>query len=214
MRLIADPEAVEGRQATDLKELADRYPYFYQARLLYLKSLQQSDSIHFESQVGVTALYAADKDWLYFYLYPETRLNKAPDSYQRDARFSGSYFDLLEAAESEGGDTRMSLKKIAENLKVSRAMWVHENKQPAEPLPELQTATISPKVEIPVPDYFKYGQLPNDMSLEEKSKLYIKQKKYREAIEILKQLNLINPKKSIYFADQIRFLEKVMANSK
>jgi len=30
----------------------------------------------------------------------------------------------------------------------------------------------------------------------------------------LRALNLNNPKKSVYFADQIRFLEKVIANSK
>jgi len=38
--------------------------------------------------------------------------------------------------------------------------------------------------------------------------------KYKDAIEILRALNLNNPKKSVYFADQIRFLEKVIANSK
>ncbi|MDD4489334.1 MAG: tetratricopeptide repeat protein, partial [Paludibacter sp.] len=66
-----------------------------------------------------------------------------------------------------------------------------------------------------VPDYFRFeDQQTKDMSMEEKSRLYIRQKKYREAIEILKQLNLINPKKSIYFADQIRFLERIIANSK
>ena len=38
--------------------------------------------------------------------------------------------------------------------------------------------------------------------------------KYEEALVILNELNLNNPKKSIYFADQIRFLEKVIANTK
>ena len=214
LKLIADPEAVDAHQVTDLKELTDRYPYFYQARLLYLKALQQSDSIHFESQLGHTALYAGDRNWLYFYLYPEARLNKAQDTHQRDARFSGSYFDLLDAAESEGGDTRLSLKKIAESLKASRAMIREEKKIPEE-VPEKQPEGPQTKIEIPVPDYFRYEEEPtNDLTLEEKLKVNIRQKKYREAIIILKQLNLINPKKSIYFADQIRFLEKIIENSK
>lgn len=214
MKLIADPEAVDGMHAADLKELTERYPYFYQARLLYLKSLQKIESVHFESQIGLTALYATDRNWLYFYLYPEAQLSKAPESHQRDARFSGSYFDLLEAAESERGDTRVSLKKIAESLKASRAMLKEEKRIP-ESAPAHQLEMPQAKIEIPVPDYFRYeDEQTKDLSLEEKSRLYIRQKKYREAIEILKQLNLINPKKSIYFADQIRFLEKIIANSK
>jgi hypothetical protein len=46
------------------------------------------------------------------------------------------------------------------------------------------------------------------------AKKLIREHKYMEAIEILKLLNLNNPKKSVYFADQIRFLEKVIVNSK
>jgi len=214
MRMIADPEAVGGLHASDLKELIERYPYFYQARLLYLKSLQKSGSVLYETQVGLTALYAADKNWLYFYLNPEARLNKTRVSQQRDVRFTGSYFDLLEAAESAGGDTRVSLKKIAESLKASRAMLTEDKKESEIPVVE-QKLTSPVKIEIPVPDYFRFeDQQTKDMSMEEKSRLYIRQKKYREAIEILKQLNLINPKKSIYFADQIRFLERIIANSK
>lgn len=44
--------------------------------------------------------------------------------------------------------------------------------------------------------------------------IYIKQGKYSQALEIIKRLNLDYPKKNVYFADQIRFLEKLIANSK
>lgn len=39
-------------------------------------------------------------------------------------------------------------------------------------------------------------------------------KRYREALEMLEQQNLTNPEKSIYFADQIRYLRKLIINSK
>ena len=57
-------------------------------------------------------------------------------------------------------------------------------------------------------------QQPEIDRMEEQVRLLIHDAKYSEAIEILKQLNLINPKKSIYFADQIRFLEKIVENLK
>jgi len=44
--------------------------------------------------------------------------------------------------------------------------------------------------------------------------IYIKQGKFEKAIEIINRLSLIYPKKNRYFADQIRYLEKVMLNNK
>ncbi len=46
------------------------------------------------------------------------------------------------------------------------------------------------------------------------AKIYIKQKKYDKALAIIKQLSLNYPKKSAYFADQIRFLEYLIINDK
>jgi hypothetical protein len=45
------------------------------------------------------------------------------------------------------------------------------------------------------------------------ARIYIKQGRYSKALEIIKRLNLIYPKKNAYFADQIRFLEKLIINS-
>ena len=46
------------------------------------------------------------------------------------------------------------------------------------------------------------------------AKIYIKQKRYDKALEIIKKLSLKYPEKNIYFADQIRFLEKLIINIK
>ena len=45
------------------------------------------------------------------------------------------------------------------------------------------------------------------------ARIYIKQKKYDRALEIIRSLYLNYPEKSIYFADQIRFLEKLVRNN-
>lgn len=44
------------------------------------------------------------------------------------------------------------------------------------------------------------------------AQLLIKNHDYKAALEIIMRLSLINPKKSIYFADQIRFLRKLILN--
>ena len=48
------------------------------------------------------------------------------------------------------------------------------------------------------------------MLSESLAKIYIKQRKYSKALEIIKTISLKFPEKSIYFADQIRFLQKLI----
>ena len=43
-------------------------------------------------------------------------------------------------------------------------------------------------------------------------KVMVKNGNYSKALEIINELSLNNPKKSIYFADQKRFLKKLMLN--
>ena len=68
-------------------------------------------------------------------------------------------------------------------------------------------------------------QISDDTKTEEKegdegvftetlARIYIKQGQYSKALEIIKRLNLNYPKKNVYFADQIRFLEKLIINNK
>ncbi|MGL5690465.1 MAG: hypothetical protein ACRDD8_06545 [Bacteroidales bacterium] len=54
----------------------------------------------------------------------------------------------------------------------------------------------------------------DDLLTESLAKIYIKQKRYEKALEIIKSLSLKYPKKSVYFADQIRYLEILIANIK
>lgn len=46
------------------------------------------------------------------------------------------------------------------------------------------------------------------------AKIYVKQQRYDKALEIIKKLNLKYRKKNTYFADQMRFLEKLIINAK
>lgn len=53
--------------------------------------------------------------------------------------------------------------------------------------------------------------LPSGSLSESLAKIYIRQKRFDKAFEIIHTLSLKNPKKSAYFADQLRFLRKLMA---
>lgn len=191
--------------ADDLNFLADllaRYPYFIAARKLYLKSLQNSGNIHFQSELSKSVVFMSDKSSFFFYLYPGMRIDHSTTLSRKD-KFTGSYFDLLDLP---GSEKENSLKLLAEKLKKARNNLTELKKN------EVLVPT-TPKVSVPVVDYFKF-EVPEPANSEQENeelvKELIKNKKYAEAIESLKRLNLNNPKKSVYFADQIRFLEKVI----
>jgi len=73
-------------------------------------------------------------------------------------------------------------------------------------------------VPLPVDDTPKEPEEPEEEVGEEYftetlARIYIKQGRYSKALEIIRRLSLQVPKKNAYFADQIRFLEKVIINN-
>ena len=74
-----------------------------------------------------------------------------------------------------------------------------------EPAPAAEKNTVQPKTaEEP-------QNTPEQTSLSESlAKIMIKNGNYHKALEIITEISLNNPKKSVYFADQIRFLKKLI----
>lgn len=56
-----------------------------------------------------------------------------------------------------------------------------------------------------------YEEAEEDIFTETLARIYTKQGRYDKASQIIRRIYLNNPKKSIYFADQLRFLEKLKA---
>ena len=65
-----------------------------------------------------------------------------------------------------------------------------------------------------VPEDKEEKEEDNEILTETLAGIYIKQGKFENAIKIIRQLSLKYPKKNRYFADQIRFLEKLIINNK
>ncbi|MBQ9554871.1 MAG: hypothetical protein IJV05_01460 [Muribaculaceae bacterium] len=122
------------------------------------------------------------------------------------------YADVLAAKEKEEGEIQLSgadqqdeliNKFIAEQMQLGeKAAMVPI----ATPVGEEEKAEIAEEaIEIPT-------QNDDSMLSESLAKMYISRHKYSQALEIIKRLSLKYPEKSIYFADQIRFLTKLVLN--
>ncbi len=212
LQLLKNPNEILPEHTSELKEITGYYPFFAQAQMLYAKALLSSKSVHTERHIRMATIYCSDKHWFYFYLYPEKKPLGEDNQHERTAKYQGSYFDFINNAGSNEEEISLSLKNLAERLKQARQLVLHESNEKTVQKSET-SVNKQTKVEFSLPDYYLNETRKEDIT-EEQAKKYISERKYAEAIEILKKLNLINPKKSVYFADQIRFLEKVLANIK
>ena len=75
-----------------------------------------------------------------------------------------------------------------------------------------ENPTLKPEIEEPSESDEKEPE--EGYFTETLARIYIKQGRYSKALEIIQRLSLQYPKKNAYFADQIRFLEKLILNNK
>ena len=75
-----------------------------------------------------------------------------------------------------------------------------------EPIPEPEPE-LEPE---PEPEPVVENDPVEEVNTLEKVKMLVKNRDYQQALEIMEANYLNNPKKSVYFADQIRFIRKMM----
>lgn len=80
-----------------------------------------------------------------------------------------------------------------------------------QPVPQESAESFNPSAEV-AENSLK--SLDDSFFTETLAHIYTKQKRYEKALQIIQNLSLKYPEKNIYFADQIRFLERLIINTK
>lgn len=70
---LLNPDELKGESAAALTGLIKEFPYFQSAQLLYLKTLHNEKSIHYQSQLKIAAAYSANRKSLYFLINGEPK---------------------------------------------------------------------------------------------------------------------------------------------
>ena len=237
---IKHPELLNRETLYELRALLARYPYFQTARLLYLKNLYLLHDIAFGEELRKAALYVPDCRVLFRLVegdrYNAKALEKQPDASPRpgvdrtlsliDAFLSGlpeepvapAVISLPVEVASDYTTYLTTQVDITENSEVS------EVKLKGQELIDnfLEKSEEQPLISSVADDDTEEGEsanLPEEIDeesyfTETLAKIYVKQQRYSKALEIIRRLNLKYPKKNAYFADQIRFLEKLIINAK
>lgn len=119
------------------------------------------------------------------------------------------YADILAAQHAD--DTNGATDKEDELI---NSFITHSRQQEQEAIankPEVEHRIEQQEVEKIAHDSVEEStQNDSSMLSESLAKMYIARHKYSKALEIIESINLNFPEKSIYFADQIRFLRKLV----
>lgn len=103
---------------------------------------------------------------------------------------------IIEGFLKSGG--KVTLPEITAEEEKAIVDAIHLNSQEEEFIEEPKSVSLKKKM-------YENPQITEDLAQK-----YIKQGNYLQAKEIIMQLNLQNSEKNIYFADQIRFLDKLI----
>ena len=237
--LINHPELLSRETLYELRSIVARYPYFQTARLLMLSNLYLLRDPDFGAELRRSVLYVGDRRALCRLIegYTDRVVSDEPMAIEEPTvdrtvslidAFLGTlpedYGEMSLVPEAVGdyatrflmgeGDPLPLLgledvlqPSVETDDSVSRALELMSQKEVA---PEPSTlGTVPPSVT----SISEEEALDESYFTETLAKIYIKQRKYSRALEIIRSLYLQFPEKNAYFADQIRFLEKLIINN-
>ena len=227
---ISHPERLNRSTLYELRLIVGKYPYFDVARLLMLKNLYLLHDIEFGKEMRKAAMYLKNR-WPLFELMAGYGVVIDSEPVKEDVAVDRT-MELIDAFLGTLPSDSFSLE--AEGA--AAVDYVSAYLKPAAdcaPVPELRGQSLiddflagdNERITLDMNADFDYSDLQmasvSDESVIENSSftetlanIYIKQGKYEKAVEIIKRLCLEYPNKNRYFADQIRFLEKIIKHTK
>ena len=241
--LIKHPNQMNKETLYDLRSLLALHPYYQTARLLLLQNLYLLHDTSFDEELRKAAVYITDRKKIFnlveaahYRIKPQDRAERQPATKKGDADRTISLIDqFLDSLPSEKEEKKSKTKRQptpadaavdyvaylleTESEQQSDAQQGMKGQELIDNFIDNEGGRIelkeipefAPPAESVEPEAEKDAD--EGYYTETLARIYIKQGKYSKALEIIKCLNLNNPKKSVYFADQIRFLEKLIINN-
>lgn len=242
--LIGHPELLDKETLYGLRETVARYPYFQAARLLFLQNLFLLHDPAFGEELRKAALHIPDRSVLFKmvegcnYEIQHTTVEQDKAESDGDTDRTRSLIDNFLKNNSTTDENVPGRRKLtvadattdyaAFLLDLEDTSPEKEANDPDNQRAQRDSELIDEFIEnkpgrivlqdtpeyMPEPEDTKEETAEEDYFTETLAKIYIKQGRYEKAIEIIRKLHLLYPKKNRYFADQIRFLQKLIINNK
>ena len=223
-----------------LRQLLERYPYYQAARLLLLRTLYETHDPSFGQELRKASVYIPSRRVLYNLIegdrlkpVPESKVNSADEDVEDTWDRTYSLIDdfLVTTPDVPQEEPKVRKRPVADAATdyIAYMLQIEEDSQAATP--QLSGASYGqplldsfleqgrivihdqPDEELETPELRSETGLDSQIFTETLARIYIKQGKFDKALEIIRQLSLNYPKKNRYFADQIRYLEKIIVNN-
>lgn len=205
---MTHPELLAANSLQELQVLAGEYPYCQAIQLAYLKCLHSSNDIRYQSQLKRVALQFPDRALMEKFINTPVKVverkSETADTTAQDAATANRQeYIVLQPTEYHIDDEPSTVDAGDQQSVIDRFLRSDYHAR----IPKDATDTIAEMPELPEVN------VTDGILTESLARIYIKQKKYDKALNIFRKLNLKYPEKSSYFADQIRFLEKIVQNA-
>lgn len=224
---ISNPKDLNRDTLYELRLLVGRFPYFDAARLLMLKNLYILHDIEFGKELRKAALYLKNRRVLFELMegygapVPEDAMEEDP-AIDRTMTLIDAFLDTLPkdkfSLEAEGAAAvdyvSAYLKEPEESNDVPKLRGQELIDDFLSAGNEKITLQLRNENEVETNTIQEDEAPENSFFTETLANIYIKQGKYDKALEIIRRLCLEYPNKNRYFADQIRFLEKLVKHTK
>ena len=242
-RLIQHPEEMNKETLYDLRELLALYPYYQTARLLMLQNLYLLHDASFDEELRRAAIYITDRKVIFqmveaahYQLKKEqTSVPEKKEDGDRTANLIDNFLESIPTDEEEEKRKKEKRKPTPADAAVDYVAYLMETEEDAEEekpsrtisliddfmedggfkLPKIdEAADYKPEFKPQIEEENKEEQTENSgVFTETLARIYIKQGKYERALDIIRRLHDKHPGKSMYYADQMRFLEKLIKNN-
>ena len=222
---IKHPEKLDKETLPRLEKLVGDYPYFQPARLLYLRNLYLLHDAAFDRELRRAAFFLPDRKALFRLIEGVNYRFEPVKKYQTKAEKAGEVEEDRTYSLIDNFLANLPEEKPHRPKPVDASTDYMAYLMQSEDAPDTITAVPRMQHQELIDEFIGQGDkrivLNQDADSEDEdyftetlAKIYIKQGRYTKAMEIIRRLSLKYPKKKRYFADQIRFLEKLIINNK
>jgi hypothetical protein len=241
-QLIENTSLLTKETLPKLRQLTEDYPYFHTAKILYLKNLAILNAPNFASELKRMSIYISDRQKL-FTLIEGTQYGLKIKLKEKGPEKPDDLFSLIDSflsfhnppgeaspsdssilfrpsatddymlwktsGETEENTDESNLPKLRDHDLIDKFIKEDEQRTPGRGLQsnDGDSSDYTPEIE-------QEKKTQDSYFTETLARIYTKQKRYDKALQIFKNLSLKYPEKNVYFADQIRFLEKLIINTK
>lgn len=236
---MQDPKRLDEETLVQLERVVEDYPFFQTARYLYVLNLYHIGDTRFSSELKKAVCGLPDRRKLFYdiehsdfpadwrellekgeevesqsafdlidlFLKERGEMDAKGDAIEVDQLVNVDYLSYLQRSDDEPTPEAPAFQRqdvIDRFIKADKEAPIKLSLTPSDDEPEETTEESQPVAPVAANSFFS----------ETLAKIYLKQKKYEKALEIINQLHLLYPEKNLYFADQIRFLETLIINTR